>query len=222
MWTFNGVGPMVQWPQGRVLDAAPPGAAVPLLRQLGVPRVLVGAGGPLGAQLRGAGFHPVGDGPLQVLVANPPAPRYLLARHARAAPVDEILPLARSGRALDDDAVLIETSPAGQVWDGDPAGRLEVGTHAPAVARLRVSVDRPTWLIAREPYYANWTAAIDGGATAIVPAGGFFLGVLIPAGAHEVALEYREPRLAPGLAIAALVTLVAAAMVARDRSSRAG
>ena len=77
------------------------------------------------------------------------------------------------------------------------------------VVRARADVARPTWLVVREPYYPNWEATIDGGPTRVYPAAGFLLAVLVDAGAHEVRIAYREPRLALGVlvAVAALVLL---------------
>jgi uncharacterized membrane protein YfhO len=72
--------------------------------------------------------------------------------------------------------------------------------------RVRVAVERPTWLLAREPYYAGWRATVDGRATAIHPAAGFLLAVLVDRGTHEVELRYREP----GLWIGALLAAMAA------------
>ena len=63
-------------------------------------------------------------------------------------------------------------------------------------------------MIVREPYYRNWTATIDGRSAEVRPAGGFFIGVRVGAGAHAISLRYREPGFARGVVVALLAAMV--------------
>jgi len=208
---LNGVGPLAQWRQLEVMEAAQVEHAAELARELAADPLVVARGSPLQAKLVGAGFEPLGaerrDG-LQMLFAAEPAPRYVLVAHARAASADEAIAAAQLGRALDDEAVLIEGE-ANDLGDaaspGDADGVLELTAWRPGALRARVSVSRPTWLVAREPFYRNWRATIDGRSATVRPAGGFFLALLVPSGAHEIELAYHEP----GLAVGACIALVA-------------
>ena len=125
---------------------------------------------------------------------------------AEAASTETAIAAARAGRALDEDHVLVEAAEPLPGATGDPDGRLDVLAYRPGAARFRASVSRPTWLVVREPYYANWRATIDGRPAEIHPAAGFLMGLLVDTGTHEVELIYGEPKLVPGM-LGALVAL---------------
>jgi hypothetical protein len=71
---------------------------------------------------------------------------------------------------------------------------------APADGLLRIAV----------PYAPGWTASVDGGSVGIWPADYALLGVIVPAGEHELTLRFR-PRsfsLGAGLSLAGIVLVV--------------
>jgi hypothetical protein len=201
--TWNGVGPLARWRQLDALEKADARQVVDILRQIGGSPAVVASGGPLEATLERAGFHgpPPADG-LRVLTDPTPRPRYELAQHAYPADAEVAIAAARTGRAFRGGVVLVEAASLDGGETGDFAGRVDVLAYRPADARLRVTVDRPTWLVAREPYYANWEATVDGRRATVHPAAGFLLAFLVDAGRHEVRLRYREPGLATGVAVA--------------------
>jgi hypothetical protein len=208
--SFSGVGPLSPWRQIEILEAAEPDHVVAFVHQLGADIVIVPAGSPLDAALAAAGFRglpPVSG--LRALAAPARAPRYLLVPHGVPASSSEAVAAARTGQALTGDRVMVE-APADVVGTeaGDAAGRLVVRRRDDAGARLDVTVGRPTWLVAREPYYRGWEVTVDGRPVPVHRAGGFFLGVLVPPGAREIALTYRQRGLGGG-ALVALMTLVA-------------
>jgi Bacterial membrane protein YfhO len=193
------------------MERAEPGAAPALVRQIGAAPVVVGAGTPLAEQLSAAGFTTVGR-QAGLLFLQPPwpmPPHAVLVSQARAAPAMEAIAAARTGNALDDGHVFIETDVLPGGGSGDATAALVDLEVDAGVVRARANVTRPTWLVVREPYYPNWEATIDGRPTRIYPAAGFLLAVLLDAGAHEVRIVYHEPHLALGviLAVAAIVLL---------------
>jgi hypothetical protein len=171
-----------------------------------------------------AGFRgpPAAAGLRRLSSPEAPLPRYQLVADARPASSTEAIEAARAGAALDAHTVLIEAAGLEGGAAGDPHGRVVVLARRPGFARLRVAVDRPTWLVAREPFYRNWRATVDGAAATIRPAGGFFLALLVDAGDHDVELVYREPGLATGAAVAVLVAIGLSGLAWRStgRSSR--
>jgi hypothetical protein len=204
---WNGVGPLVQWRQADALEGGSPAPAARFVRQLGVDAVIVAGGSALDTELRESGFREVAAGGALRRLAppGPPPARYRLVPRAEAASAARAVGAAREGAALDDAHVLIETAVLAGGADGDPAGTVEVIERRPGLARLRVAVARPTWLVAREPYYPGWRVTVDVQPARVEPAGGFFLGVLIERGTHEVVLAYREPGLWVGVVLALLV-----------------
>src|SRR5262249_19720696 len=159
--------------------------------------VIVAAGTTLEADLERAGFRgpPAISGLRWLSSPEAPLPRYQLVPEARAVSAAESVEAARAGTALDARSVLIEASALGGGTAGDRAGRVDVLVRRRRSGRLRVSVARPTWLGAREPFYRGWRATVDGAEATIHPAGGIFLALLVASGRHDVELTYGEPGL---------------------------
>lgn len=209
----SGVGPLPPWREFEVLGGAERGSAPALVQQVGASRVVVRSGGPLHAQLTAAGYGTANalDG-LRVFSVPSPSPRVFLAAAVEHVDAAAAVDAARRGLALDVEHVLVEAEPLGEREVGDGNGRVEIEHASGADYRLRVEVARPTWLVVRAAYYRNWRATIDGRAADVRPAGAMFLAVRVDAGAHHVALAYREPGLVPGLVVAALTGLVLVAI----------
>lgn len=218
--TLNGLGPLSQWRQFESTRKVQVTDLPRALRQWGADPVAVVAGGRAARHLIASGFHkgdPMGRLRIYSSPEMPPA-RYALVTEARAVEPEEAIRSARRGTALTDDSVLIETKSLEGGERGDPNGRVEVLKDSPPEIVLRVSVDRPTWLVARQPYYRNWKARIDAAATTVYPAGGFFLGILVDRGVHEVTLDYEERGLFIGVAIFAVTVVLLPFVFARLES----
>ena len=92
---------------------------------------------------------------------------------------------------------------ASLVSPGDPPDHLLVRTHSA----------RSGWLVLAENFDPDWRAAVDGRPAPVYRAYGFLRALPLPAGAHEVSLEYRPRSLLAGtcaLVLAAVLSLVAA------------
>jgi hypothetical protein len=216
--SVSGVGPLPPWREFDVLGNAEAGSGAALVGQLGVSRVVVRAGTPLEASFVQAGLERVkAFDRLSVLRMPHPAPRTFLAGAVRLVDAGEGVAAARHGTALSPGPVLVEAAPVGRVEEGDPAGRLEIVARSSGEHALRVDVARPTWLVAREPYYRSWAATIDGRPAEVRPAGGFFLAIRVEGGRHDVTLRYREPGLVRGLGVAMVTPLMLLAMGGRRR-----
>ena len=217
--SWNGIGPLAQTRQLEVMEDIAPGAAAEVALDIGASPLVVVAGGALEDELEAAGFDgPPADGELRVLFAPEVRPRYVLVPEVTFVPRAEAIRAARSGAALGPGSALVE---APSVTDapaaGDAAGRLELVASRPGFAELSVIVDRPTWLLAREPFFPGWRATVDAVQVLVRPAGGFLLAFEVPAGRHAVRLEYHEPGFARGAA-AAVMALVALSVVIARRS----
>jgi len=215
--SLNGIGPLVQWRQLETLEFADAGDLVGLLRQWGADPVAVISGSQLEQRLVAAGFRSVATmGGLRLLLSSTgPTPRYLLVPQARGVSAAAAIDAARTGDALTETSLLVESASLAGGQEGDPNGKLELLEERPRRAVLRVAVDRPTWLAIRQPYYRNWRVSIDGRSAPIFPAGGFFLGVLAERGEHEVILAYEEPGLLPGVAVAVVTVILLPTLLRR-------
>lgn len=95
--------------------------------------------------------------------------------------------------------------------------------------RVRVSVDCPAdrLLLVAEAAYPGWEATVDGKPAQILKANDAFMAVVLPAGLHDVTLEFRSRSLHRGVAVslgtlaAALATLVIVQFAEKRRRSSA-
>ncbi|GHA85654.1 YfhO family protein [Cognatilysobacter bugurensis] len=137
----------------------------------------------------------------------------------RTASADEIVALLRggqdaSGRGFDPffTALLEPEAPlAAPTCSTRP--RVQVLERGNGRWALRSEAAGDSVLVVSESYNAGWRAKIDGHAAPIVPVDGLILGVSVPAGTHEVTLQYRPRRFLLSLAAAALALLAVGAML---------
>lgn len=90
-----------------------------------------------------------------------------------------------------------------------PAGaRIQILNYQDDFYRVRYAAAADCLLRVAVPFFPGWTAAIDGRAADVVPVDYALSGVLVPAGEHEVTLQYRSRWFRLG-ATASLVTAAA-------------
>lgn len=71
---------------------------------------------------------------------------------------------------------------------------------------INAVADRDKYLYIAVPYSEGWTAAIDGEKAEIMRANEAFIVLKVPAGSHEVQLNYKTPYLAAGFSISMITT----------------
>lgn len=132
------------------------------------------------------------------------------------------------GDALADDdesgeAAVVEAD--GPVLDCDtscaPQG-VEVRRSRPGALDLSADAARASVLVVDEQFDPGWSATVDGASVEVFKADGMFLGLQLPAGAHEVRLRYTAPGLRVGLALFVLggLGLVAWVVVAGNAGAQ--
>jgi len=81
----------------------------------------------------------------------------------------------------------------------------------PGEERFRVEGgDGAGWLVSRASFAPGWTASVDGAPAPVLRANGKHRAVPVPAGAHDVRLEYRPPGLRAGFALSGLCAVLGA------------
>ncbi len=102
---------------------------------------------------------------------------------------------------------------------GGPAGHASIVRDDPG--SIRVSTDAPDrqLLVVSEAFDAGWTAAVDARPVPLEQVNGDFIGCVVPAGRHDVALEFRPTHLRVGKAVSlgGLGLALALAGVSRSR-----
>ena len=112
-----------------------------------------------------------------------------------------------------------ESGRGGTIATAGPARILRVQERADTV-RIRYRTDTPAPLTVTQTYDRNWSAEI-GGDEAVIHRGGLgTMGLVLPAGEHELTLRYRDPWVTRGLvvSITTLVVLLVAATASSLRS----
>ena len=98
------------------------------------------------------------------------------------------------------EAVLASLEPAAESY----AEGLTAGMPQNAGARARITgytgdsyqvhyeADHPTFLRIAVPYFPGWRAQVDGTETPVMPADLALMGVVVPAGSHDLVLRYHS------------------------------
>jgi hypothetical protein len=100
-----------------------------------------------------------------------------------------------------------------------PVGTATASRPDEETIRARTDADAPSVLVISEAYADGWQATVDGRQVAVVRPYGVTLGVPVPAGEHDVVLEYRVPGLRLGALVSVLtaIGLVITGLVVRRR-----
>jgi hypothetical protein len=143
------------------------------------------------------------------LLQRPLRPRAFVVREARVA--SDIAALA----GLDVHRVAL--LPSGPLREAESQAELKLARPSPE--EMTIDIQSPTagLLVVAEHFDPGWSARIDGVPAKVEEADFSALGVRLPAGQHRVALRFFPRGLAPGLAIAALLTAALLGIAARRR-----
>lgn len=103
--------------------------------------------------------------------------------------------------AAGDRAILAPETPLPLPTAGEPSGPASATSVRVADAHVEASVSAPRDGIAvvLEPWFPGWRATVDGHPAPVGRANYAFMAVPVPAGDHELRLEYRPTRLWPGV-----------------------
>jgi uncharacterized membrane protein YfhO len=80
-----------------------------------------------------------------------------------------------------------------------------------------VECDQPTLVVVAQSYHRNWKASVDGAPAPLWRANYAFQAVQVPAGRHELVLEYRDNDLLIGGAITTAALMICLALWRRKR-----
>ncbi len=172
------------------------------------------------------------DGGIQVIPATPQqpgqhavlrskayAPRYALLRGWASAPDDQALQMLASPAYPLFQQVLLapeEAKDLAPMPGTGVTGMVEVASYRPGHIRLKVNAPEPVLLRMADKYDAAWRARVDGAAAPIRRADYIFQCLYVPAGIHDVRLDYAPFNIGlwvqlagVGLCLAALVSILA-------------
>jgi hypothetical protein len=70
---------------------------------------------------------------------------------------------------------------------------------------FQTAASSPGWLLVDESWYPGWGASVDGIPTAVLRANYLFMAIYVPAGGHEIRLQYRSAPFTIGAILSILV-----------------
>ncbi len=140
-----------------------------------------------------------------------PLPRALLVTGLRVASGVDV-PRMLLDPAFDPRTTAIV--PEGGEWPPRPSsGRVDIREERADRLKASVTTDVPGLLVIVDGYDAGWRASVDGRPAALERTNLDFRGVRVPAGAHEVRLIYRPPRVLAGLFVTGVSLVVGTALL---------
>lgn len=104
----------------------------------------------------------------------------------------------------------LETVPPASGMGGTGTARFTA--YTPNHLEVRASTDGPALLVLSEAWYPGWEARLDGKPAAIYIADAAFRGVIVPAGTHQLTMDFR-PRILMYSAALSLIFLIALAIL---------
>jgi hypothetical protein len=159
------------------------------------------------------------DGPTRAFRLDPPPPRVWRVAEARV--LDDEAALARlAGPEFDPlGEVVLAWGEGGEHPTAGSSGVQGAGREAGRVAALTTG-DVPAWLVFAEMYYPGWRALVDGREVPVVRANLAQMAVAVPAGEHEVALEFRPRIVGAAIALSVVGWIVIAGLAAAGLAAR--
>jgi len=142
-------------------------------------------------------------------------PRFFLVNRVRQATSDAGLRelVERQAVSFRDTAIVSQpVTGLGAGGNGD-TGVVQVIDYQPDSLRLSVRTPQAAFLVLAENYYPGWRARVDGIPVEIVRADIAFRGLVVPAGAHQVAMRFQPSILPISLAISIATALLLCALV---------
>jgi hypothetical protein len=214
--TLQGSGnPLSLWPFEQFYWTQPNKSA-PGYRLLGAKYIIM----PKGDPAPGENIWPVftEDPAVDVLLNTPALPRAWLVY--RTEPVDSYGAAWEKIQDPDFRPEQVATIEYGPRLEGTGSGRIEIVRYSPNQVRLIVHTDMAALLVLSDVYYPGWRGTIDGEATPIYRADATFRGVVVPAGSHEVRMDFAPRSFRIGLGLAAGGLLILLLALVPDRTLR--
>jgi hypothetical protein len=132
---------------------------------------------------------------------------------------EEALHLASTGAHDAATTVVLEGTDCGREERLGAPGSVEIVAESANSVTLGAQSEGGGWVVLSDLVYPGWRVKVDGGSGEILPANGLFRAVAVPAGAHEIRMDYRPFWLpwTAGIFLAGVVALVVLGWRWRER-----
>ena len=86
----------------------------------------------------------------------------------------------------------------------DGNGQVALRLDSPNRIAFEVNGTQPGWVLIRDSWFPGWQVKVDGQDSVLYPADYLFRAVFVPAGSHQIELEYRPASFMAGLSVSLL------------------
>ncbi len=100
------------------------------------------------------------------------------------------------------------------------AGEVRVRARAPGLWRIAVRAEADGALVVADPFFPGWRARVDRAESPLTAVPGEPMSVRLPAGPHEVELDYRPASFQAGVGVAGIAALVVALLFGKKSPMR--
>ena len=160
------------------------------------------------------GLRIVGKSPegVEVHEITDPLPRaFVVGELLGAGSDEEALRLLTSAQFDAEHRAIVQDANATLPPDSASSRNVRIVDRRNARVVLRTSLEKPGLLVLSESYYPGWRASVDGVDAPILRTNVMMRGVVVPAGEHEVAFEFRSTAIRAGFLLS-LIGLSALAL----------
>jgi hypothetical protein len=147
---------------------------------------------------------------------------FVVGRVRRVETDDEALRILRREDFAIADEALIHSADLELPSDAGSSRNVEIAERTGSTLALRSDTERPGLLVVSEAYYPGWRATVDGAEVPLHRANLMMRAVELPAGRHEIRLEFRPAsvRIGAWISVAGLAALlVTGALERRSRDA---
>jgi hypothetical protein len=143
------------------------------------------------------------DGRFSIFEFTGASPRYKLYSQWRKADDDTTL-AALASRAFNPDHQLFVNDDAAQTVTNSAAnlGKVTLVSYAPKRIEAKTETTAPSILLWNDRWSPNWKASVDGQPVNLLRCNFIMRGIQIPAGTHQIKMEYAQPGRAVWLSFA--------------------
>jgi hypothetical protein len=142
------------------------------------------------------------DGATRVFSLASPSPRAWRVTQAEVVS-DDVAATRLADPAFDPLSEAVLGDGESGSYPGGTAGMQDLG-RGTGWASVRTHGIAPGWIIFSEMHYPGWRARVDGGPAPVQRADIALIAVPVPAGTHDVTIEFRPPIVYAALALSAL------------------
>ncbi|GAC1641764.1 MAG: hypothetical protein NVS4B8_10350 [Herpetosiphon sp.] len=151
------------------------------------------------------------DGPVKVYRNEDVLPRVFAVHKARVVGAQQAIPAVYEPtfeprrEAIVEEEIPELTTGAAQAGEQENGAAITISQYLPEEVRIEAEVARTSLVVLSDSYDVDWQVTVDGRTQHLYRVNGVYRGVVVPAGKHQIAMQYRPKQVVLGSVVALLV-----------------